>query len=94
MHLPLYHQYVGHDFAHKKANIDYKMWARPTIPWKLECEGSKPRESIFDDMLDAREHDLGATSNYWIYWISGFLLIFLPIAGGCLALIVHNENSL
>jgi hypothetical protein len=26
MHLPLYHQYVGHDFAHKKANIDYKMW--------------------------------------------------------------------
>ena len=32
------------DIIQKKMNIDYKLWARPTIPWKLECEATKPRD--------------------------------------------------
>ena len=82
--LPLYTQYVGYDFVQKKMNIDYKMWARPTIPWKLECEVAKPRGPIYDTMANAREQEGGAASgNYWIYWVAGVLLIALPLAGGC-----------
>ena len=81
--LPLYTQYVG-DYVQKKMNIDYKMWARPTIPWKLECEATKPRDKIFDTMINARENSGGASSwNFWIYVVTGALLIALPLIGGC-----------
>ena len=39
-HMPLYHQYVGLDIDQHKMNIEYKIWARPTMPWKLECEAT------------------------------------------------------
>ena len=35
--MPLYSKYVGDDVEQRKKDIEYKMWARPTIPWKLEC---------------------------------------------------------
>ena len=34
----MYEAYVGSDYEQKKKNNVYKLWARPTIPWKLECE--------------------------------------------------------
>ena len=54
--LPMYTQYVGSDFIQKKMNTDYKMWARPTIPWKLECEATKPRGPMYDALADARAY--------------------------------------
>ena len=35
--LPLYESYAGDYEQIKEAKI-YKLWVRPTIPWKLECE--------------------------------------------------------
>ena len=56
----MYTHYVGSDFIQKKMNIDYKMWARPTIPWKLECEAIKSRGRIYDALADARAYEGGA----------------------------------
>ena len=61
--LPLYTQYAGKDYKQKKEAIIYKFWGRPTIPWELECEIPKPRQLIFQSMLQAREIDPGASEN-------------------------------
>ena len=82
MALPVYTQYVGPNFVQKKMGIDYKIWARPTIPWKLECEATKPRGPIFQTMITARENEAGATrGNDWISLVALFSLIILPILG-------------
>ena len=94
MSLPLYPQYVGHNFVQKKMNIDYKMWARETIPWKLECETSKPRGPIYDTMVNARSNEVGATDgNYWIYWLAGAFLIALPLISGIFFTCANNADG-
>ncbi len=36
--LPMGKEYLESVLDEKQSNI-YKLWIRPTIPWKLECEG-------------------------------------------------------
>ena len=44
-------------------------------------------------MLDVRRHESGATGNYWIYWIAGFTLIFVPLIGIFITCMVNDEKS-
>jgi len=51
--LPLYTQYMPNYVSQKKDN-QYKMWTRPTITWKLECEEDKPRSSVLTTVGDTQ----------------------------------------
>ena len=44
-------------------------------------------------MLDVRRHESGATGNYWIYWIAGFTLIFVPMIGMVITCMVKDEKD-
>ena len=44
-------------------------------------------------MLDVRRHESGATGNYWIYWIAGFTLIFVPMIGMVITCMVNDEKD-
>ena len=44
-------------------------------------------------MLDVRRHESGATGNYWIYWIAGFTLIFVPLIGIFITFIVFGNED-
>ena len=39
----MYTTYAGDDYETVKKNKIYKLWVRPTITWKLECEDTLPR---------------------------------------------------
>ena len=43
--LPMYTHYAGDDYETAKKNKLYKLWVRPTITWKLECEDTIPRSA-------------------------------------------------
>ncbi len=54
--MPLYDHFVP-DWRISKENKIYKMWTRPTIPWKLECEASKPRSLALDVIIGEEYED-------------------------------------
>ena len=73
----------------KKAII-YKMWGRPTILWKLECDLTKPRRDIFNSMLLARFIDPAATeNNEVIRKIAKWVLVWVGIA--CAAVVFQTS---
>ena len=49
----MYTQYVGNDYREKKDLKKYKIWARPTITWSLECEETYPKTTTIDFMKSA-----------------------------------------
>ena len=62
---------MGTDYEKKKDDKVYKMWVRPTIPWKLECEQSKPKSVALDAMLGAEASEMGLDRcNSAIMWIA------------------------
>ena len=64
-----------------KKTIIYKMWGRPTILWKLECDLTKPRRDVFNSMLMARFIEPAATeNNKVIKTISNWVLIYFGLA--------------
>ena len=41
--LPLYSQYVSDE---AKEAVNYRFWAKPTIPWRLSCESTNPKDKV------------------------------------------------
>ena len=88
--LPLYTRYAGEDFAQKKMHIDYKLWVRPTILWKLECEAEWPRRLAIKSIFDAEKNRLEIiSSNGYTKGIAVICLILLPMWGGTI-LCIHS----
>lgn len=51
--LPNYNMYVTDS---SKKNIKYGFWSRSTIPYKLECEKSHPKDALVRDVNVAKQN--------------------------------------
>ena len=72
---------MGNDYVSRKQRKEYKLWARPTITWALECEAPKPRAQALEYMIGANESAKGVDrSNKAIRAIAITLCVFVPIS--------------
>ena len=79
----------------KKSSIQYDLWTRPTIPWKLDCEGRKPRAVMYDLAVDTVLSSTGSEkTNKGIRVIAIVLCIFAPLAACCVVgCAIASQNS-
>ena len=70
----------------------FSLWARPTIPFKLECEHLNAKQDIISEIKDTvlnlnTDSDITSTAYYWALQISVFLgflsfIIYVPTMVG------------
>jgi len=79
---PLAYNYFLPTIAMVKQQINYSLFARSTITWKLECESKTPREDIMK-LFDSNGQDKNLNLNM-LYWFAYAILaasLFLLCAG-------------
>ena len=58
----------------------YKLWARPTIPYQLQCESSVPRKTVVK-ILDSQYlmQDASLKGDHTVKRLCWIMIIFTPI---------------